>query len=442
MQKGYCLLLLLILVFYTVHGQTTSSSVPGSPVLSSPTPAGLGRYGVSQTGISSPVSLPGYYSQESRPRQNEQILQEVEQHLKQQQLQNQDQQLLAEAYQYLAHQEQKEQQQKEGEKRWTNSYQQARQFLTQMLQGQHTLDLAQAVFVVENAHHGNYLSYAEFNEQISMMVEMCLQHIPAAYRKKLTQTMLQAALFRFISDTTTYYNAQGKATFVHYPFRYDFDDYEGKQDYRKMFVTKLLQTNSGQCHSLPLLYLILAQRLGAKAYLSYAPNHSFIQHQDQQGNWKLLELTRGAYVSEKAMMQSGYIKAPAMKSKIYLDTVNLQQTVAQCVVDLALGFQSVFGHFYQDEFTMQCTERALQYAPNHIQALLIQAGIYEGRMLKMAKAAGITSLAQLETHPATKALYQQKQQMDEKIDSLGYIPMPPVQYEQWLHSIEKEKHSR
>ena len=39
-------------------------------------------------------------------------------------------------------------------------------------------------------------------------------------------------------------------------FGYDFEDYRGQQDYTKMFVSKALATGKGQCHSLPLVYLV------------------------------------------------------------------------------------------------------------------------------------------------------------------------------------------
>jgi hypothetical protein len=120
---------------------------------------------------------------------------------------------------------------------------------------------------------------------IHALVRACRQQIPAARRSKATDKDKHLALFQVMCDTTRRYDRAGKWTGLRMPMRYDFHDYRGEGDYRQQFVTKLLQTNTGQCHSLPLLYKILAEEMGVKAYLAFAPNHSYIRHQDEQGRW-------------------------------------------------------------------------------------------------------------------------------------------------------------
>jgi hypothetical protein len=54
---------------------------------------------------------------------------------------------------------------------------------------------------------------------------------------------------------------------------YDFEDLMGQKDRSKMFVTKLLDTNTGNCHSLPFIFKILSNEMkissciGAKSCL-------------------------------------------------------------------------------------------------------------------------------------------------------------------------------
>jgi len=62
------------------------------------------------------------------------------------------------------------------------------------------------------------------------------------------------------------------------PYVYDFDDFMGDKDWTKQFVTKLMRTHTGNCHSLPYLYKILCEEIGAKASLVLGPNHVYIKH--------------------------------------------------------------------------------------------------------------------------------------------------------------------
>jgi hypothetical protein len=210
----------------------------------------------------------------------------------------------------------------------------------------------------------------------------------------------------------------------------------GETDWTKMFVEKLLRTKSGNCHSLPLLYKILADELQLEAFVSFAPNHSYIQHRDRKGAWFNLEMTNRRYVSESFLMASGYIKAPALKNRIYLDTLSLRQTVAHCLVDLAQGYAWKFG---PDAFVSRCCQLALRYYPNNIHALMAQANVYSLQFRREVRQAGSPPVEQLPNYPPLYALYQRRNALYDEIERLGYIPMPQAQYQAWLKSIEQEK---
>jgi hypothetical protein len=138
-------------------------------------------------------------------------------------------------------------------------------------------------------------------------------------------------LFQFFSEELKLGNQK------HLPFKYDFQDYMGINDYSKMFVTKLIHSGSGQCHSMPLLYLILAEEIGAEAFLSFSPNHSYIKFQDDKNKWFNIELTNGMLTASSFMLNSGFIKAEAMQSEIYMQNLSKQELLSQLYVDLASG---------------------------------------------------------------------------------------------------------
>jgi hypothetical protein len=110
-------------------------------------------------------------------------------------------------------------------------------------------------------------------------------------------TALNYGIMKLYQQNNNYYDKKTKQSYSVKPFRYDFEDFRGEKDYTKMFTIKMLSTGKGQCHSMPLNYLMIAEQLGAKAYLSLAPQHSFIQFADNNNNMMSFETTNGNLVS-------------------------------------------------------------------------------------------------------------------------------------------------
>ncbi len=156
---------------------------------------------------------------------------------------------------------------------------------------------------------------------------------------------------------------------------YDFNDFFGEKNWSNMFVTKLLITGKGQCHSMPLLYLALAEKLSAKAYLSLSPQHSFIQCFNENGYRYNFETTNGNFVNQTWLMQSSYINATALKNKTYLDTLSNRELYAQLLSDLLQNYSSKVGY---DEFSEQLTNHILAINPKNLVAIMMQANYNTG----------------------------------------------------------------
>jgi len=359
--------------------------------------------------------------------------------------QGQGQALVNEAVQEFQAIAQKEAQRKEYRQRLTQAleaYDVAYAQLAHMYQGKAPLSIKKAVFTVENTFLENTFSYHEYSQQISQMVSLCQQQIHPAKRTKPSQDDKHLALYQFFCDTTYVYGPDQSLKAIHYPFVYDFEDYCGEQDHRQVFVTKLMATNTGQCHSLPLLYKILADEMKVEAFISTAPSHTYVQHRDQRGNWYHLELTAGRYVTEANMMNFGYIKAAALKNKIYMDTLSRRQTIGMCLMDLALGYEAKFGSLGNDHFVVQCCDLVFATESNNVQALMVKANVINRRLAAVIQTKGIQSVAEIPNHPQAHQLYQQRESLYARIDQLGYVPMPKEKYEAWLASLTQEKQNR
>ena len=295
--------------------------------------------------------------------------------------------------------------------------------------------LKDAVYVVENAFFENKLDYDKFSGTIQEMANLCnikIQDENESPDNDLTKNLM---LFNFMSDTIEFYDAGSEQNVYTYPMKYDFEDYEGKLDYRKMFVTKLLMAKTGQCHSMPLLYMIIAQEIGSEAYLSYSPSHSFVKIRDNNNQWYNLELTNGVIISDAAITESGFVKAEAVKNKIYLDTLGTNKVLAQCYVDLASGYKFKYGY---DEFVLSCINKSLEIFPNNIIALQMKADFLTLQSAYVAKQYG-HDINKLRNDSIAVDLFNYRNAMYKMIDEIGYELMPPAKYEAWLRSLNQEK---
>lgn len=296
------------------------------------------------------------------------------------------------------------------------------------------LSLLKAIYLVENAYLDNKLPFDRFQKLITDKTELCQYIIK---RDKLPDNDLAKhyAIQKLFSEKISRYDSRTKTTKVISSFHYDFNDFFGHEHWENMFVSKLLITGKGQCHSMPLLYLIMAEQLGTKAYLSFAPSHTYIQFYDPKGTTYHFETTNGKLVSNNWLMQSGFINATAIKRQTYLDTTGQKQLVADLMMDLTFGYLRKYGN---DEFVKQTLKDVQSLSPNNLQALILQAQIATDRAKQAIRAAGTPPPDKLPQYPEAYHSYTEMQAAYKRIDDLGYQDMPPDVYQKWLASVKKE----
>ena len=129
-----------------------------------------------------------------------------------------------------------------------------------MLDKSTTPSFKRAVFVTENAFINDSLTYEQFDKGIQFLASRCRliekQSNLAYAEKDKAEVLKNFAVFKLMSDTVKYYIDSTKYIKT-FPFTYDFNDFWGELNWQQMFVTKLLRTGKGNCHSLPFLYKIL-----------------------------------------------------------------------------------------------------------------------------------------------------------------------------------------
>ncbi|WP_411030425.1 hypothetical protein [Spongiimicrobium sp. 3-5] len=294
-----------------------------------------------------------------------------------------------------------------------------------------------ATFIVENAYYESEKDFSEFEEtvrKIGNFLKEKMQELGLDENSNLDKNYL---LFQFFADTLELKSKN----LEHLPFEYDFDDFWGKKDWSKMFVHKLLHTGKGQCNSLPRLYLILAEEIGAVAHLALSPNHSYIKFQNDTGMWHNIELTNNMLTSDAFILNSGYVKVEAIQNKIFMHSMNDQELLSNFFSELALGYVHKYGY---DEFVNEVLNTALKIHPNNITAQLSKANLQTMRLKYTAEQLGITqeNFKEIKDYPELVQLYKSVLVQYETVDNLGYAEMPAELYVKWLSTVNEHENQQ
>ncbi len=294
-----------------------------------------------------------------------------------------------------------------------------------MLAGNEPLSFKRAVFITENAYEGDKLNYAFYCSEIDSITTKLKSMIARRHLQKY-KTAGNWAAFSYMTDTIPENSFK--------PYTYDFDDFMGDKDWTKMFVTKLIRTHTGNCHSLPMFYKILAEELNCQACLAIAPNHLYIKHIDEDGQWVNLELTNGHPFRDAWMIESMGITTEEIKSGIYMKPLSEKESIALCLCDLEEGYLNKYGY---DDFVLKCCNTGLKYFPYSINLLVEKTNYYQYLLKNELKNNGhiVGTTKVNELHYECEMIYN-------KIDSTGYEDEPEEVYKAWVDSLHAEETSR
>ncbi len=308
-------------------------------------------------------------------------------------------------------------------------YNDAYQTIDNMLGDKQKYSFKTAVLSVENAYYQGKLDTVELDRKIRFMANFCRTIIKGrdlTYNEKDKETVSKyAAIFSVICEETPILLNQD--TIRYKPFSYDFEDVFGHKELANLFVSKLINTQKGNCNSLPYLYKILAEEIGVNANLALAPNHIYIKHNIKSIGWYNTELTSGIFPQDSWLMASGFIHLDAIENGVYMKALDDKESLALCLVDLAIAFNRSFPD-NDGSFALKCADRAVHIFPNLITALILKAETHKNQYLKLEKTS--SSAVKLLSVINTEYSY---------IHKIGYRNMPQGMYLEWLTSLKKER---
>jgi hypothetical protein len=307
-------------------------------------------------------------------------------------------------------------------------FEQSYALLNSMLVDENNYSFKKAVFSVENAYLDNKLDTILVNKRIKILHNLSLSLIKERflhYPEKDKETVNKwASVFEVMHDTIPIIIED--KIYKYEPFGYDFNDVFGHKTQESLFVSKLLETRKGNCHSLPYLYKILAEELGVDANLALAPNHVYIKHKNIKEGWYNTELTSGIFPIDAWIMASGFVHIDAITNGVYMKALNNRESIALVLIDLANNYNAKFPK-NDGTFILKCCETAIKEYPNFATALILRA---ETHFVEIEKE---------QDKIKDNFLFKELEKEYKHIHEIGYRNMPEEMYLNWLVSLKTER---
>ena len=162
---------------------------------------------------------------------------------------------------------------------------------------------------------------------------------------------------------------------AHWPFAYDFDDPLARVAKNRLLST-YLETRRGNCVTMPVLFAILARRIGLTVAFARAPHHLFVKVRDDDGTWFNVEATAGGLKADASYVRDTGISAQALANGLYLRPLTREEEIATLAGDVA----SALSHRGDYETAIAIAARMLEIDPNDVD-WMVRLGTLHARIL-------------------------------------------------------------
>lgn len=202
-------------------------------------------------------------------------------------------------------------------------------------------------------------------------------------------------------------------------FKYDLEnDPTGKEILANNLLPTYLRTRLGNCVSMPILFVVLAQRVGIDATLATAPEHLFVKYRDESGAYLNLECTHDCGPKRDI----SYIKEFEITDKAIANRVYLQPLGKR---DVVLAMAGVLGSAYykkKDAAGLHALADLLQeYRRNSLEALQTKTAAFGTELIVRyrSKYKRFEDIPIEEREGARELMWKIKT-LDERVSALGW----------------------
>ncbi|WP_165595551.1 transglutaminase family protein [Methylovorus sp. MM2] len=219
-------------------------------------------------------------------------------------------------------------------------------------------------------------------------------------------------------------------------YNYDFDDPLGTRLGTKLLIN-YIASRKGNCVSMPLLFIILGQRLGLDVTAANAPQHILVKYRDPSGNLINIEATSGAKPARDIWYrQNNPMTDQAIANGVYLRALSKKETVATMTFTLAEHYMDT----QEYEKVIDVTDLVLEYAPKSVDAMVLK-GTASGRLVKERYVSKYPTpnLIPLEQRAAFESLAHNNQYWFQQAETLGWREPSQADDESYLQRVGKHQ---
>jgi len=151
------------------------------------------------------------------------------------------------------------------------------------------------------------------------------------------------------------------------PFLYDF---EGDRNPKAKLLSVYLATRKGNCVSMPLLFVILGQKLGIPVAITTAPAHLYVKFRGDNGTWYGVETTSGGGWANDDWQRAQFpnMTPTAVANGICMQPLNKKETAA-VMAELLLESYESRRTVEADEARIKLAQLILEHYPKNIAAM-------------------------------------------------------------------------
>jgi regulator of sirC expression with transglutaminase-like and TPR domain len=221
------------------------------------------------------------------------------------------------------------------------------------------------------------------------------------------------------------------------PFQYDLSDPFG-EEFEHRLLHNYLASRKGNCITMPLLYLILGQRLGLDVSASEAPLHLFVKYFDPAtGTTYNLETTDGALaVDDDYYIQKTGISERAVETGLYLQALTRKETVAFMMTLLC----ELYERTGEWERSMAVAQAILDQYPTCAYAMLKMGNAYAGLLNQVSDRGAHGLSASQAEHLAH--LSKQNNYWFTKAEALGWREQSKAEEAAYLATVRSRQAAR
>lgn len=201
------------------------------------------------------------------------------------------------------------------------------------------------------------------------------------------------------------------------PFQYDLADPLGENPASRKLI-RYIETRRGNCVTMPILFLLLGERLGLKMTLAEAPLHLFVKYTDDDGKTWNLEATSGAGFTRDLWYRERLpMTDRAVANGVYLRALSREETVATMAAFL------VEYHLAADDYekAVAIADVILRHYPNSAYVLAKKGTAYH-RMLQRDVAGKYTRMEDIppDLRARADAWYGENTVAFDRAEALGW----------------------